>query len=43
VWSDEKWQRIGVLLGVDLTQPRSSAEDKQASAERRSLAQGRAA
>lgn len=43
VWSDEKWQRIGAILGVDLTQPRTSAEDERPTDERDGPALGRAA
>jgi hypothetical protein len=43
MWSDEKWQRIGAILGVDLTQPRTSAEDERPTDERDGPALGRAA
>jgi hypothetical protein len=42
VWSEEKWQRIGTILGIEFTQPRRlvarAESDAQVTAERRAVA-----
>ena len=43
VWSEQKWQRIGAILGVDLTRPKDGAEDRPAAGEQSRPALGRAA
>ena len=43
VWSEDKWQRVGAILGVDLTHPKDSAEDGPAAGDDSRSALGRAA
>jgi hypothetical protein len=43
VWSEQKWQRIGAILGVDLSHPKDSEEDQPADGGRIQSALGRAA
>jgi hypothetical protein len=43
VWSERKWQRIGAILGVDLTHPKDSPEDEPAVSERSRSTLSRAA
>lgn len=42
VWSEEKWQRIGAILGVELTHPKDSADGEPAGEQSRPVL-GRAA
>jgi hypothetical protein len=43
VWSEQKWQRIGAILGVDLTHPTDSEADEPADGDRIRSAVGSAA